>query len=291
MKIVGLLPVRNEDWCLGLTLRALLMWVDEVVVCLHACTDETERIIIDCAGESKSEHYVNGRVWYFKVNEDCWDEMRQRQQLLEVARGWNATHVVILDADEILSGNLLPTIWRTIEAIPAGRILQLPGYNLRGGIERYHANGIWGNRWFSTAFRDDPRLGWVGDRFHQREPQGAPLVRYSPIAQGAGGIMHLWASSERRLIEKHRLYKCVERIRWPKKTVAEIDKMYSLATEGTGPADCPNTWKYSTTPASWWEPYSQLIKHLNIDSIPWQTVEIERLLSVYGVEYFKGLRI
>src|SRR4051812_45523687 len=111
-------------------------------------------------------------------------------------------------------------------------ILQLPGYNLRHGTAFYHANGVWGNRWFSTAFQDDPRLGWAGDRFHHREPMGVKLQPYRPIQQGDGGVMHLWGASERRLTAKHALYKLSERLRWPEKPIAEIDRMYSLALKG-----------------------------------------------------------
>ena len=45
MKLVGLMPVRNEAWCLGFTLRVALRWCDEVVVCDHGCTDESRAIM------------------------------------------------------------------------------------------------------------------------------------------------------------------------------------------------------------------------------------------------------
>lgn len=44
VKLICTIPVRNEAWCLGLTLRAVLMWCDEVIVLLHCCTDATEAI-------------------------------------------------------------------------------------------------------------------------------------------------------------------------------------------------------------------------------------------------------
>jgi hypothetical protein len=39
MKLIGLMPVRGEDWILGLSARAALMWCDELVILLHSCTD------------------------------------------------------------------------------------------------------------------------------------------------------------------------------------------------------------------------------------------------------------
>ena len=220
-----------------------------------------------------------------------WEEMAQRQSLLEDARIDGATHIVILDADEILTGNLLPSIRDMVSVIPAGHIMQLPGYNLRGGLDRYHANGIWGNRWFAAVFPDNPRLGWVGDRFHQREPQGMPLVKHSPVQQGFGGILHLWGASERRLKAKHRMYRIQETLRWPKKEHAEIERMYRLAEHGTGLADNPSTWIYSGVPISWWAPYAHMMKHLHVDAEPWQEAWCDEMIRIYGRERFQGLSV
>jgi glycosyltransferase involved in cell wall biosynthesis len=51
MKIVTIMPVRNEAWCLGLTARAALMWCDELVILDHASTDRTAEIASEIAGE------------------------------------------------------------------------------------------------------------------------------------------------------------------------------------------------------------------------------------------------
>lgn len=294
MKLVGLMPVRNEDWCLGLTLRAALMWCDEVVVLLHGCTDQSAEIVYAIQDEQP------GRVQNLEVVGD-WEEMRHRQMLLTEARNlMDATHIAIIDADEILTGNLLQQAdggtWSSEvrHGIPRGHILELPGYNLRGGTMRYHANGIWGNRWFSTAFVDDPRLHWCGDRFHHREPFGAKLQTYRPIAHGAGGIMHMWGADERRLAAKHRLYKVVERVRWPQKPVAEIERMYSWATRGDSTVQAygtPETWKYTDVPQEWWEPYSHLMQYLDLDREPWQTAATDEIIRRHGAPYFEGLTL
>ena len=271
MKLVGLMPVRNEEWCLGLTLRAALLWCDEVVVLNHASTDQSEHIIREVINENPT------RVYFGECKTSDWEEMRHRQMLLEGARLCDATHIAIVDADEILTGNLLyPTsiVFNALE----GQILQLPGYNLRGGIDKYHSSGIWGNRWFSTAFRDDPRLSWGGDRFHHREPCGMPLAPYQPVAQHQGGVMHLWGASERRLRAKSALYKLTERIRWPEKHIPAIDGMYSWAIHGR-PGDTPKEWQYRAVPAEWWAPYSHLMQHLHVDAEPWQEAECRRIVS------------
>jgi hypothetical protein len=284
VKLVGILPVRNEDYILGLTLRAALMWCDLVIVLEHCSYDRTSEILDEVLAEEP-------RRLHIEVNHySDWHEMEHRQRLLDVARFHHATHIAIIDADEILTGNLLPRIREFVEATPKGAMLQVPGYNLRHGINEYHSNGIWGNRWFSAAFPDSPRFGWAGDRFHSREP--GQFQSFRPIRQGQGGVMHLWGASEKRLVAKHRLYRVTERIRWPDKPVAEIERMYSWATDGSGnKGDTPAEWEFAPAPIEWWSPYAHLLRHLDVNAEPWQDAEADRLIAEHGIDYFKGLRV
>lgn len=302
MKIVGLMPIRNESWCLGLTLRAALMWCDEVIPLLHACTDESRSICHQVMMESKDQIQC-----VFSIDDPRWDEMSHRQLMLQQARIGSATHIAIVDADEILSGNLLGSIRdiisvmceRFVLSFPAGSpytpILRAPGYNLRGSIDRFHENGVWGQRTFSLAFPDDPALYWAGDKFHSREPEGRPPMPWMPLTQQDGGIMHLWGASERRLRAKHAAYKVTERLRWPDRTVGGIESQYRLATGGDptgqvlGRIETPDMWTYKQVPASWWDPYRDLLQHLHLDAEPWQEEYVRQMVRDYGPETFSGL--
>ncbi len=289
MKLVGMMPVRNEEFCLGLSLRVALMWCDEVVVLLHACTDRSTEIALTIAREERDRVTVVGK-------DGEWTEMVHRQAMLELARARGATHLAIVDADEVLTGNLLKQSWQCWDGmIPTnGQITQLPGYNLRNGINSYHSNGVWGNRFFSVAFADDPRLSWSGDNFHAREPRGVPLKPYRPIQQGQGGILHLWASSPRRLRAKHNLYRLTEALRWPEKPRAEIERMYSWAERGeAGNAayGTPETWTYAAVPEAWWSPYRDLMRYLDIDAVPWQEQACRDIIREHGPERFSGLTL
>ena len=317
MKLVGMMPVRNEDWCLALSLSVALLWCDEVVVLLHACTDRSRDIAFEIAQESN-------RLYIISDDADKWCEMTHRQFMLENARQRGATHLAIIDADEVLTANLLQwtegerrPITQAIHDMPQGSILELPGYNLRDpyapgqygeklrprnvGLHHFHNNGVWGNRWFSTAFADQPCLAWWGDTFHQREPRcrirpSDKLRSYRPIQQGQGGVMHLWGASERRLIAKHALYKVTERLRWPDTSVHGIDTQYSWAIHGDANVHGgslaygnPSTWTYSPVPESWWAPYAHLMKYLDVNAEPWQEAEVRRLVAQHGRDKFTGL--
>lgn len=287
MNLVGIMPVRNEDWDLGLTLRALLKWCDKVVITDHRSSDNTPMIVQDVCRELSGAS-TGSRVLSILDPDREWHEMEQREFLLKVARAQGATHISILDADEILTGNLLPSIRGMVEQLPPGWILQLPGYNLRGSLHSYHSNGLWGTRVFSAAFADHPELNWAGDMFHHREPMGFGPKTVQIVEQGAGGIMHLWGASEKRLAAKHALYKVVERIRFPLKSTEEIEQLYSL---WAGPP-AGDQWSYAETPREWWAPYSDLMQYVSLDdSNPWQIQEVRRLVELHGREKFTGLNL
>lgn len=299
MKLIACMPVRNEAYVLGLSLRAALMWADEVVVLLHACTDGSGRIVEDVQNEYPD------CVTSIVHRHESWTEMAHRQQMLETARRAGATHLAIVDADEILTGNLLEPFRAgemqmadAVARLGSGMILNLPGYNLRGSINRYHSNGLWSNRWFSTAFEDHPTLSWSGDRFHSREPKGKSLVPYCPIDQGQGGTLHLWGASERRLIAKHRAYRIHERLRFPNKPSKEIELTYS---DYRSPEDnlrhwpsmkaWGEPWTFADVPESWWNPYEHLMQYLDLAAEPWQEKWCDEMIALHGREKFAGLSI
>jgi glycosyltransferase involved in cell wall biosynthesis len=66
MKIVSLTVCRNEEWVLGLSLRAALQWVDHAVVLNHASTDRTGLIVAEIMEENP------GRVTYLEEMNPGW---------------------------------------------------------------------------------------------------------------------------------------------------------------------------------------------------------------------------
>lgn len=284
MKLVATMPVRNEAWCLGLSARVALRWCDELVIGDHLSTDVTPDILSDLRREFPE------RITTIKAVDSEWTEMKHRQLLLEVARNRKATHISIVDADEVLTGNLL----NQIPSLPVGTILQLPGVNLRGDLNRMHVGGTWGSSWFSLAFQDDARLHWSADHrggydHHHREPWGMHLGLHKPVARGNGGVFHLQMVNERRLKAKHAWYKLSERIRWPQKPVAEIDRLYNLAIyNGPQKVEKPQ-FGTGIVPSSWWGPYADLMQFLHLDMEPWQEAECRRLIDRHGREAFAGL--
>jgi Glycosyl transferase family 2 len=299
MNLVGLMPVRNEDWILGLSARVALMWCDRLVILNHASTDRTGQIcnelMRECAGDATE--YPGGRIRVITLRGEQWDEMQHRQKMLDWARensesAASATHIALIDCDEILTGNLIGNIREHVAALSIGQMLTLPLYNLRGGLNRYHLNGIWGQRTVSVAFKDVNTAAWKGNTFHHREPHGVQWVRVNPVQQGDGGVMHLWASSLDRLRAKHRLYRVTERVRWPEKAVSEIEREYAQSEAGRPwIGDTPDKWTFADVPEAWWTLYQGLMGHVKLENEPWQNAEADRIIELHGRDFFAGLSV
>ncbi len=155
MKLICTMAARNEDWVLGLSARAVLLWCDHLIILDHASTDQTPTIALHLSIENPDRMTV-----LYERNPE-WNEMAHRQKMLDVARELKATHIVYVDADEVLTGNLLPRIRDLVECAQPCSVLQLPWLSMRGSIHRYETSGPWGTCDASVAFPDDPRYHWA----------------------------------------------------------------------------------------------------------------------------------
>jgi len=280
MKLVSITPARNEAWVLRASLPAMLAWVDEAVVLDHASDDETSEIIC----QAKADY--PGRVTHLYSGDPIWREMSHRQGLLETARKQKATHIATIDADEILTGDWLPKIRDRITELQPGRFHGITMRNLHRGLGQFRSDaGIWGKQAGTMlAFADSPELCWQttdGYDHHHRHPHGS---RYARKLDQGGGLMHLQFASWRRLTAKHEWYKMTERVRWPGKSVAEVDRLYSLALDETGA-------EVEAVPEAWWAPYDNLRELVDLEATPWHEAACDQMLREYGPQHFNGLNI
>jgi glycosyltransferase involved in cell wall biosynthesis len=279
MNLTAIMPARNEGWVLGLSARSALKWCDALVVLDHASTDDTPELL-----ESLAKEYP-GRVYTISVDDPSWPEMAHRQQLLEFARAIGSTHIAPVDADEVLAGEMLPIVRGRVEQLGAGKYIGTPMRNLHRSIHQYRCdNSPFGSQAGTMlAFCDHPSLYWQskdGYDHHQRSPHKSSM--------GAGmrgaGILHLQFASWRRLTAKHAWYKCMERLKYPSKSIADIEKQYSLAPNETG-------LQLADVPAEWWHPYEEYMHYLDLDRDPWQESAVRHMVADHGAEKFDGLNL
>jgi len=284
MRIVGLMLARNESWVIGCSLRAALRWCDSVLVALHACIDETQRIVSQISKES------NRRVAFYSIKDSGqWDEMHVRQRQLEIGRRvMGGTHFAIVDADEILSHNLLDHVRPWFEQLETRQLIDLPMIPAWRSLDQYRDDfSVWSRGWITAGFKDAPDLCWKPKdqnyHHHNRPPQGTLPNRLKPIHHGEGGVFHLQFAAWERLKAKHRHYKMMERLRWPdRETVEQVDRKYSQALDETDI-------KTSLCPRKWWGDYEKNLVRLSHKS--WYEDECVKLWKENGPEPFKGLNL
>jgi hypothetical protein len=276
MKIVGNMAARSEAWILNLSIRAALEFCDELVILNHMPDDETGDLLHALPAELKR------RVVVIVENDPKWDEMRHRQTMIDRAREMGATHVAIVDSDEVASVPLRKNLRAIAEQLSPGEIAAVPMVNLRHGWNYHSGTGIWSNRQVSVVWRDDPALSYEGDKFHSREPLGSIIRTFmneTPVA-------HFWGWEERRLVAKHALYKCAEVIRWPNKPIADIDNMYSWSVKG--PSWSPAaSWTFAPVPEAWIPRVQRQL--LKAGQTPYQEQCVRDMVAEHGAAKFAGL--
>lgn len=277
MKLIGLMLVRSEDWILEASLDAARRWVDDVVVTLHNCTDNSLNI-------ASRIGFDRGSIHADVLDSVSWDEMHVRQQQLEAARFLGATHIAIIDADEILTANLLPNIRGEFEKLRPAECLEVPMLAMRALAQYQDDDSVWARAWLTLGFADAPELTWkpAGDGYqhHHRAPYGIVGTRRYLGDKSQGGAMHLQFANKRRLLAKHVLYRMVDFLRWPgRETIPQLNIKYDAALEA------PKHLGYA--PESWWAGYNK--GAIRLDGVPWQEAEIARLVKEHGREKFAGL--
>jgi hypothetical protein len=154
-------------------------------------------------------------------------------------------------------------------------------------LDQYRVGGsVWSNRFdLVIAFKDAPHLYWGaenGYEHHHRAPHHSRcgLRQY----MWHGGVMHLQWASWPRLVAKHRAYRVMERIKYPEKSVAEIERTYSQG---------PNEYDLmlAAIEPAWWQPYAQWRQYVNLDAAPWHQKYVDEMISIHGRDYFQGLNV
>jgi hypothetical protein len=282
MKLVALMLVRNEDWVLGLSARAALMWCDAICFYLHNCTDGTHDIL------DRLETEYSGRIFRAWNRDEGWPEMDMRQALLEQGRAAGGTHFALVDADEVLTANLIPVICDRVEALAPRHALELPMAATWRSIWRYRDDqSVWSKAWLSLAVCDHPDLTWKPNRegyqHHHRLPYGIAYRRHEG-AHGTGGVMHLQFADWRRLVAKHALYQMHEAVNYPEIPHEKLFWKYTQATDEGG-------LRTTQVPLDWWSLYSQWLPLLRLGGIPWHEARARELWNLHGKEKFAGLNL
>jgi hypothetical protein len=232
MKVICLMPVKNEVDILPITLSIISQYCDYIIIS-DQMSDDGSRDIYKRYPKVKT--IENDRVGH--SNEVRWD-------LLEEARKIEGNNLIVcLDADEFIPPFLFKK-FLSLEKFEIGKSFKFKWIQLWKSIDGYNDSSVWKYNFKSIA--------WVDDRLSKYEPKiiindhisriperflkKTQVIKYAPI-------IHLqWVYWNKTQI-KQAWYMCSELIKKPANFLA-INRTYSVGKDDKG-------LKLKNTPKEW----------------------------------------
>ena len=154
MKVIALLPFKNEEWCLPSYLHNTTKIVDEIIAIDDGSTDNSVKILEDAGAKVySSEKLINFN--------SGWSEGSIRAELLKLGREADGTHFVCLDADESFTNPLVENFQELIPQLQPGEKMSLQWLALWKSYTSYrHDATVWSNNWKDFIVCDEPSLSY-----------------------------------------------------------------------------------------------------------------------------------
>lgn len=279
-KIVALVPGRNESAFLYQHLKALSLLVDAIVYLDDASEDDSIKIVESIAVECKVEKIIQKEKW-------VRDEPGDRNMLLTAGRSIGGTHFVVLDADEMITAHSLDNnfLRNAILSLAPGDQLRLIWIQLWRSLDEYRCDdSVWTWNYKHFIFCDDKKCSYASDFIHtSRTPQN--LQGKTFIMPGYDhGVMHFQFVNWRNLLIKQAWYRCLEHIRNPAKSIAEINALYAPSKNESG-------LRTVKTPKQWFSGYTFFDPSIYQKPEFWKETEIYSWFDRYGKKFFEDLDI
>jgi len=278
VKVIALMPVKNEAWVLPHTLACLSAFCDAIVVSDQGSSDDSAAIC---------RRFPKVRLLDPPAPGDATLPKQARWRLLDAARSWDGRNLLwCTDADELPSPALTQAfLARDRDRLVSGTAVEFRFVNLWGGMNRYRKDlSVYGPYWKQAAVVDDRGLDFPRGTdlppLHEPRipgPPDLPVLRVDEVP-----VLHLqWAVWNRNQM-KQAWYRCVE---WldRRASAAHINDFYSITLP---------SWYVQTEPVppAWLEGLT--LPDPAVDGQPWwHEPEILAWFDQRGVEFFEPLEI
>ena len=276
MKLIALLPVRNEAWILPAYLSSVAPVVDEIVAVDDSSTDNTRELIEAHGGVVLPAR--EGGDW-----ETHWGWIRE--DMLAEGRRRGGTHFLCLDGDEALTAPTKATLRNRAENLEPGEKISMQWLALWKDPNRFRADdSVWSDSFKEFLFADREGYSFEGQWPHRigRTPGPADRSLWKEMPVEEGAVLHYQFVPWRRFQAKQAWYRCAELIRDPGSAL-EINEIYahSVETETAGTADLPQEWLEGVE-----------VPHGLAELPPdWHLEEAFGWFDEYGLDFFEPLEI
>ncbi len=278
MKLIALLPVKNEEWILPAYLSTVVPVVDEIVALDDGSSDASVHLLREAGAHVRASG---------AVAKSGWPENSIRSSLLTIGRERGGTHFLCLDADEALTCPAVKCIRSEIAELAPGQKLAMQWLALWKDPFVYRDDSsVWSNNFKDFAFADSPDL--ITNPRSEREfgvyrTHGANVAKdWRRMPVGSGAVLHFQFVPWQRFQAKQAWYRCAELIASPD-GARRINRMYAPTLDDSNAVT-------TALPSEWHDGIS-IADRLNELGPAWQLAETLKLFDEHGSEYFEPVEI
>lgn len=273
MKIIALVPVKNESWALPSYLSSVSKIADHIIALDDSSTDSS-RDILQAAGATV--------VKYDATGEKLVNMGKRRQRLLELGRDAEGTHFIWLDADETFSANFAEKAKEIISKLQPGEKLTMRWIHAWKNCENYLTDprSPFGYIWKDFIVCDTPSYSFEAKFLSEARTPG-PITNPIRLSEEQGVVIHWQFARFEATQYKQALYRCTELLEGTR-SVRRINHMYGI----TLPND---TYTKAAIPKPWMAEIDS--PDTNNTGIDPYLAQIKYLFDTHGITYFEGLQI
>ena len=287
MKIIGLIPFKNEEHLLPTYLSNVQPVCDDIIAIDDNSTDNSRQIMED-AGVIVKEYEDTEKL------KGGFSAGLMRQNLFNYARESNGTHFVCLDADETFTSNFVPIARDIMSQLNIGEKVTMQWLALWKSSTHYRNDyTVWSNNFKDFIVCDDPSYEYDANRFlceaRTLGPNNDNTMRRLEVEHGA--VLHYQFTFYNSFHLKQSWYRVGELVQRGQSAIRDINNKYSitLLENNVGMTKMPEEW----------------IENIPLPDIPnfdpeWNEkyfikkdllTDIYKHFDKYGAEYFEQLDI
>ena len=286
MKVIGILPFKNEERFLPTYLSNVQPVCDEIIAIDDHSTDNSRQIMEDAGvivkGYDDTEKLKGG-----------WTCGLIRQHLFNYAREAGGTHFVCLDADETFTSNFVPIARDIMSQLEPGEKVHMQWLALWKSYTAYRDDyTVWSRNFKDFIVADHPDLDYsYGYMCEGRTigPNNDNTLRTLEVEHGA--VLHYQFACFNNFLLKQAWCQVGELVQQGPSALASINAKYSICyqDDNVGMRTMPNEWiaGIPEPPVPNFDPEWKEENFLRENLLP----DIYRHFDEYGVEYFRGLNI
>lgn len=273
MKIIALLPVKNEAVMLPSYLSSVTRIADEIIALDDHSSDNSIELLTAAGAKVVASPFPK---------DEPLNMGKRRLWLLQEGRKNGGTHFIYLDADETFSGNFIENAKKIIRQLKPGQKLSLRWVHLWKDSVHYlnDTASPFGKAWKDFIVCDDGKMGFE-ERFlsEARTPGHNNDVRKIP--EDSGVVLHWQFARWKQTQYKQALYRCIELLEGSR-SARRINHTYGVTLDRTELKRMP-------LPAQWLTEVQ--VPDMTTSEINHYKERLIQLFKEHGIEKFEPLEI